>query len=88
MYTSNFFRRFYRIRNSNFNNDIFLYAICKLHGYCLMSFQTEELYEKLMNIIMRLARYGLIHGDFNEFNIMLTEVRKFFFTNIFIFLKI
>ncbi|VDK75791.1 unnamed protein product [Litomosoides sigmodontis] len=33
----------------------------------------EELYEKLMNIIMRLARYGLIHGDFNEFNIMLTE---------------
>uniref|UniRef100_A0A1I7VZT8 non-specific serine/threonine protein kinase n=1 Tax=Loa loa TaxID=7209 RepID=A0A1I7VZT8_LOALO len=34
---------------------------------------TEGLYEKLMNIIVRLARYGLIHGDFNEFNIMLTE---------------
>ncbi|VIO95503.1 RIO1 family protein [Brugia malayi] len=33
----------------------------------------EGLYEKLMNIIVRLARYGLIHGDFNEFNIMLTE---------------
>uniref|UniRef100_A0A2K6VK90 Serine/threonine-protein kinase RIO2 n=1 Tax=Onchocerca volvulus TaxID=6282 RepID=A0A2K6VK90_ONCVO len=33
----------------------------------------EELYEKLMTIIVRLARYGLIHGDFNEFNIMLTQ---------------
>ncbi|KAM3722188.1 Serine/threonine-protein kinase [Dirofilaria immitis] len=33
----------------------------------------EELYEKLMTVIVRLARYGLIHGDFNEFNIMLTE---------------
>ncbi|OZC05963.1 RIO1 family protein [Onchocerca flexuosa] len=26
-----------------------------------------------MTIIVRLARYGLIHGDFNEFNIMLTQ---------------
>ncbi|VDN00934.1 unnamed protein product [Thelazia callipaeda] len=34
----------------------------------------EELYEKLMAIIVRLARYGLIHGDFNEFNIMLIKV--------------
>lgn len=29
-----------------------------------------------MNIIVRLARYGLIHGDFNEFNIMLIEVKE------------
>uniref|UniRef100_A0A915PPV3 Serine/threonine-protein kinase RIO2 n=1 Tax=Setaria digitata TaxID=48799 RepID=A0A915PPV3_9BILA len=35
--------------------------------------QIEGLYEKLMTLIVRLARYGLIHGDFNEFNIMLTE---------------
>lgn len=34
----------------------------------------EELYDELMTLIVRLARYGLIHGDFNEFNLMLTEV--------------
>jgi RIO kinase 2 len=33
-----------------------------------------ELYSELMNLIVRLARYGLIHGDFNEFNLMLNEV--------------
>jgi len=31
-----------------------------------------EVYDKLMSLIMRLGRYGLIHGDFNEFNLMLT----------------
>ncbi|TKR63165.1 hypothetical protein L596_027030 [Steinernema carpocapsae] len=32
-----------------------------------------DLYDKLMNMIMRLGRYGLIHGDFNEFNLMINE---------------
>ncbi|KAE9549497.1 hypothetical protein FO519_007293 [Halicephalobus sp. NKZ332] len=32
-----------------------------------------EVYDKLMGLIMRLGRYGLIHGDFNEFNLMLTN---------------
>uniref|UniRef100_A0A0K0E836 Serine/threonine-protein kinase RIO2 n=1 Tax=Strongyloides stercoralis TaxID=6248 RepID=A0A0K0E836_STRER len=31
------------------------------------------LYDKLMNLIVRLARHGLIHGDFNEFNIMIKK---------------
>jgi len=31
------------------------------------------LYGELMDLIMRLAGIGLIHGDFNEFNIMITE---------------
>ncbi|OQE44874.1 hypothetical protein PENCOP_c002G02147 [Penicillium coprophilum] len=31
------------------------------------------LYSELMNIILELARYGLIHGDFNEFNILIKE---------------
>lgn len=31
------------------------------------------LYAELMDIIMRLAKYGLIHGDFNEFNILIEE---------------
>ena len=32
-----------------------------------------DLYAQLIEIILRLARYGLIHGDFNEFNIMIQE---------------
>lgn len=26
-----------------------------------------------MNLIVRLARAGLIHGDFNEFNLLVTD---------------
>ncbi|CEF64700.1 Serine/threonine-protein kinase RIO2 [Strongyloides ratti] len=33
----------------------------------------EVLYDKLMNLIVRLARHGLIHGDFNEFNLMVKK---------------
>ena len=32
-----------------------------------------RLYSSLMDLIVRLARAGLIHGDFNEFNILLRE---------------
>jgi len=31
------------------------------------------LYAELMDLILRLARLGLIHGDFNEFNILIKE---------------
>lgn len=31
------------------------------------------LYAELMAMIVELARYGLIHGDFNEFNILIKE---------------
>lgn len=31
------------------------------------------LYAELLSLIVRLARYGLIHGDFNEFNILVEE---------------
>ncbi|KAF9888709.1 hypothetical protein FE257_008467 [Aspergillus nanangensis] len=33
-----------------------------------------QLYAELMDIIMELARFGLIHGDFNEFNILIKEI--------------
>lgn len=36
----------------------------------------EGLYDDLMNLIMRLGNSGVIHGDFNEFNIMITEDQK------------
>ena len=28
-------------------------------------------YDKLMKLIVRLARYGIIHGDLNEFNLLI-----------------
>lgn len=31
------------------------------------------LYAELIDVILRLASYGLIHGDFNEFNILIRE---------------
>lgn len=34
------------------------------------------LYADLMGIIVKLAHLGLIHGDFNEFNIMIKEVEE------------
>ncbi|XP_066139273.1 uncharacterized protein RIOK2 [Euwallacea fornicatus] len=33
----------------------------------------EALYDELMNLIVRFADSGVIHGDFNEFNIILDE---------------
>lgn len=32
-----------------------------------------ELYDRLMNLLLKFANHGVIHGDFNEFNIMITE---------------
>lgn len=34
---------------------------------------TEALYDELMNLIVRLGNCGVIHGDFNEFNIMIND---------------
>lgn len=36
----------------------------------------DQLYDDLMNLIVRLGNAGVIHGDFNEFNIMVTEEAK------------
>lgn len=33
------------------------------------------LYAELINMILRLAKHGLIHGDFNEFNILIKEIK-------------
>jgi RIO kinase 2 len=35
--------------------------------------QPAELYGRLIEMILRLAKYGLIHADFNEFNILVEE---------------
>lgn len=36
----------------------------------------EALYDELMDLIVRLANHGVIHGDFNEFNIMIKDNGK------------
>lgn len=36
----------------------------------------EQLYNDLMDLIVRLGNAGVIHGDFNEFNIMVTDDAK------------
>lgn len=35
--------------------------------------EPTKVYDQLIALIVRLARYGLIHGDLNEFNLMITE---------------
>lgn len=32
------------------------------------------IYDELMGLIVQLGSYGLIHCDFNEFNIMVTDI--------------
>lgn len=36
----------------------------------------EQLYNDLMDLIVRLGNAGVIHGDFNEFNIMVSDDAK------------
>lgn len=36
----------------------------------------EQLYDDLMNLIVRLGNCGVIHGDFNEFNLMISDDGK------------
>ncbi|XP_026674740.1 serine/threonine-protein kinase rio2 isoform X2 [Ceratina calcarata] len=33
----------------------------------------ESLYDELMNLIVKLGNHGVIHGDLNEFNVMITN---------------
>ena len=32
-----------------------------------------KLYDEMMNMLLSLANHGVIHGDFNEFNILLDD---------------
>jgi RIO kinase 2 len=38
-----------------------------------MGGQENKVYERCLALMVRLAEHGLIHGDFNEFNIMITD---------------
>ncbi|XP_061479049.1 serine/threonine-protein kinase RIO2 isoform X2 [Rhineura floridana] len=43
------------------------YPLCQVHHLK----DPASLYNELMELIVKLANHGLIHGDFNEFNLML-----------------
>ena len=45
---------------------------CQVHEVC----DPSALYSELMELIVRLGSYGLIHCDFNEFNLMVDENDK------------
>jgi len=48
-----------------------------VHGHPLQQItevdDPEQLYDDLMNLLLKFANHGVIHGDFNEFNIMIKD---------------
>nr|CAG4650893.1 EOG090X04DJ [Simocephalus serrulatus]SVE94173.1 EOG090X04DJ [Simocephalus serrulatus] len=48
------------------------YPLCQLRELN----DAGALFEELMNLLLKLANYGVIHSDFNEFNIMIDENEK------------
>lgn len=51
---------------------LFPFYSCQVHEVQ----DVEALYDELMNLLVKLGSFGVIHGDFNEFNIMLSEDDK------------
>lgn len=45
------------------------YPLCQIHELE----DTQQVYDDIMNLIVQLGSYGLIHSDFNEFNLMLSD---------------
>lgn len=48
------------------------YPLCQVHDLE----DPAQLYDQLMDLVVRLGNCGLIHGDFNEFNLMLDDHDK------------
>ena len=48
-----------------------------VHGHPLQQItevdDPAELYDKLMSLMLKFANHGVIHGDFNEFNVMIND---------------
>ena len=36
----------------------------------------DKVYSELMNLIIKFTEHGLVHGDFNEFNILISKHEK------------
>lgn len=48
------------------------YPMVNIHGLS----NPEACYHKLIELIMQFAEHGLVHGDFNEFNLMINDEEK------------
>lgn len=52
-------------------------VMSRINGYPLSQIKEldhpHKVYEKLLEQIIRLAEHGLVHGDFNEFNLMIND---------------
>ena len=58
------------------------------HGICMSLVQAypmtqvsviphpKQVYQRLMDLIIKVAEHGLVHGDFNEFNLMIDDDEK------------
>ncbi|CAL1300892.1 unnamed protein product [Larinioides sclopetarius] len=58
-----------------FNRHCVVMGVVKGYPLCQVSDVSDvpALYEELMDLLVRLANHGLIHGDFNEFNLILGD---------------
>lgn len=66
-----------RILRNNSNFFYTKFSLLKLFRSRLYEVDNvENLYDDLMNLIVRFAQHGVIHGDFNEFNIMINDEEK------------
>ena len=48
------------------------YPLCQVHHVK----DVQGVFDDIMNLLVNLANYGLIHSDYNEFNILLTDDDK------------
>jgi RIO kinase 2 len=57
------------------NRHVVVMELCTGFPLCQIEEIDEptKVYDQLMALIVRLARHGLIHGDLNEFNLLITE---------------
>ena len=55
----------------------FLNDLCSLNRCQVRELDDPAiLYDDLMNLLLKLANHGVIHGDFNEFNVMIDDNDK------------
>ncbi len=62
----------------DFNRHIIIMQL--IEGYPLTQVRevgdTQQVFDDIMNLMLNLANYGLIHSDFNEFNMMIDDNDK------------
>ena len=68
-------KRFPVPRAVGINRHAVIMELCTGFPLCQVEEMDEptQVYDKLMALIVRLARYGMIHGDLNEFNLLVTN---------------